>query len=63
MISSKNFDNNKLHGILNLEGIERAKKGIPKICVKFEFNENRVLKVTAEDKKTRSIIKAILNIP
>lgn len=41
-------------GEFELTNIERAREGIPEILITFEFDENRILKVTAEDTKTKS---------
>lgn len=49
-----NLDNDELYGSFILEGIEKAKKGVPQIEVEFEFDESRILKVTAKDLKTNS---------
>lgn len=44
-------DNNKL-GEFEISGIERAKRGEPKIEVTFEIDANGILHVSAKDKKT-----------
>jgi len=45
---------NEFYGELILEGIEDAPAGEPEIKVKFEFDSNRILTVTAEDLTTGS---------
>ena len=44
-----NVNNNDLYGGFSLENIELANAGVPKIEVTFEFDKNRILKVTAKD--------------
>ena len=43
---------NRLLGRFNLEGIEPAPRGLPKIEVSFDLDANGILNVTAKDKKT-----------
>ncbi|WP_462409382.1 Hsp70 family protein [Neobacillus sp. Marseille-QA0830] len=45
---------NEFYGGFILDNIERAPKGVPRIDVTFEFDESRILTVTATDKKTGS---------
>ncbi|MGL5356227.1 MAG: Hsp70 family protein [Cetobacterium sp.] len=49
-----NIKNNEFYGGFNLENIEKAKAGVPKIKVTFDFDESRVLTVIAEDLNTGS---------
>lgn len=44
----------KLYGTITLEGIEKAKAGIPKIEVTFKYDKNRCLTVHVEDKSTHA---------
>lgn len=44
---------NRLLGDFNLEGIERAPRGVPQIEVKFDIDQNGILNVTAKDLGTR----------
>jgi len=44
-----NVNNNDFYGGFSLENIEQKNAGIPKIEVTFEFDKNRILKVTAKD--------------
>ena len=46
------FNDNKLLGQFNLDGIAPAPRGIPQIQVTFDIDSNGVLKVTAKDKGT-----------
>ncbi len=46
------FNDNKLLGMFNLEGIEPAPRGVPQIEVTFEIDANGIVTVTALDKKT-----------
>lgn len=48
----KNLENNEFYGGFDLEGIEKAKKGVPQIEVTFSFDKDGILVVIAEDKKT-----------
>jgi molecular chaperone DnaK len=48
-------------GEFELTNIERAREGVPEILITFEFDENRILKVTAQDKKTKSIKSITIN--
>lgn len=43
---------NRLLGKFTLEGIEKARKGIPQIDVHFDIDANGILNVTAKDNKT-----------
>lgn len=47
-----NLENNEFYGGFELEGIEKAKKGVPQIAVTFSFDNDGILVVIAEDKKT-----------
>ena len=47
-----NTDGNHLLGEFQITGVERAKKGEPKIDVQFEVNTNGLLTVTARDRET-----------
>merc|ERR1711920_575473 len=49
-----NVDANNKLGEFKIHGIERAKRGEPKIEVTFEIDANGILNVTAKDKKTGS---------
>lgn len=49
-----NVDNNEYYGGFTLEHIERALEGVPQVEVTFKFDENRILHVTAQDKKTNA---------
>jgi molecular chaperone DnaK len=48
----ENVHNNEPYGGFVLDNIEIAAKGVPRISVTFEFDESRILTVTATDKKT-----------
>src|SRR6185436_7123928 len=43
---------NRLLGRFNLEGIEPAPRGLPKIEVTFDIDANGILQVSAKDQKT-----------
>jgi len=43
--------NNKL-GEFRIQGLERAKRGVPQVEVTFEIDTNGIMKVTAKDKTT-----------
>jgi molecular chaperone DnaK (HSP70) len=45
-------DENNFLGKFTITGIERAKRGEPKINVSFALDSNGILKVTAVDQKT-----------
>jgi molecular chaperone DnaK (HSP70) len=45
-------DQNNLLGQFTISGIERAKRGEPKIDVSFELDSNGILKVSAKDQTT-----------
>lgn len=47
-----NLNNNEFYGGFELTGIEKEKKGIPQIEVTFSFDNDGILVVVAEDKKT-----------
>lgn len=47
-------ENNHFLGKFNLEGIEDAKKGEPKIEVFFEINADGILKITAVNQKSKN---------
>jgi len=47
-----NTDDNTLLGNFDINGIERAKKGVPQIEVTFELDTNGILNVCARDKNT-----------
>jgi len=47
-------DNCEYYGNFELTNIEHTRAGIPEILVTFEFDENRILTVTAKDRKTKS---------
>ena len=49
-----NVNNNDFYGGFTLDNIENAPAGIPQIEVTFEFDINRILKVTAKDLNTNS---------
>lgn len=46
------FDDNKVLGLFNLEGIAPAPRGIPQIEVTFDIDANGILSVSAKDKGT-----------
>lgn len=46
------FNDNKLLGEFNLDGIPPAPRGVPQVEVTFDVDSNGVLKVTAKDKAT-----------
>ena len=50
----KNVENNSFYGGFTLSDIERSYAGVPQIEVTFEFDINRILKVTAKDLNTNS---------
>lgn len=50
----ENVNNNDFYGGFSLENIEQAPAGVPQIEVTFEFDKNRILKVTAKDLKSGS---------
>jgi molecular chaperone DnaK len=47
-------NNNEFYGGFSLDNIEQANAGIPQIEVTFEFDKNRILKVTAKDVRSGS---------
>jgi molecular chaperone DnaK len=49
-----NVNNNEFYGGFELDNIERAPKGVPRIAVTFKFDESRLLTVTVTDMKTGS---------
>jgi molecular chaperone DnaK len=49
-----NVNNNDFYGGFSLENIEQANAGVPQIEVTFEFDKNRILKVTAKDIRSGS---------
>lgn len=53
-------EENDFYGSFTLEGIEKAKKGIPQIEVTFQFDESGILTVTAEDLKTNAVKKVVM---
>jgi molecular chaperone DnaK len=46
------FNDNKILGEFNLDGIPPAPRGVPQVEVTFDVDSNGVLKVTAKDKAT-----------
>ncbi|WP_026691852.1 Hsp70 family protein [Peribacillus kribbensis] len=52
--NTEDVNQNECYGGFTLDNIERAPKGVPRIEVTFEFDESRILTVTATDKKTGS---------
>jgi molecular chaperone DnaK (HSP70) len=54
-------DGNNLLGEFNITGIERAKRGVPKIDVTFELDANGILTVTACDVVTKSANKIVIS--
>lgn len=46
----KMFNDNKILGSFNLEGIDPAPRGVPQIEVTFDIDANGILKVSAKDK-------------
>lgn len=57
-----NITNDEYYGGFQLEQIEQAKKGEPKIEVTFEFDKNRILHVTARDLKTKAKHTEIIEV-
>lgn len=53
-------DANHLLGEFNVEGIEKARAGIPEILVTFALDANGTLNVTAKDKKTEAIAHCVI---
>ena len=49
-----NVNNNSFYGGFSLDNIEQAQAGVPQIEVTFEFDKNRILRVTARDLKSGS---------
>jgi len=47
-------DENNLLGEFTISGIESAKRGEPQVDVSFSIDSNGILKVTAQDQKTRA---------
>ena len=54
-------DGNNLLGEFNITGIERAKRGVPKIDVTFELDANGILTVTACDVVTKVVNKIVIS--
>lgn len=54
-------DDCEYYGEFTLENIEQAREGVPEILVTFEFDENRILKVTARDAKTNASESITIN--
>lgn len=54
-------DDCEYYGEFELTNIERAQEGVPEILVTFEFDENRILKVTARDTKTNAKKSVTIN--
>jgi len=50
-------DENNLLGKFTITGIERAKRGEPKVDVSFSIDSNGILTVTAKDQKTQAEAK------
>ena len=48
------INNNEFYGGFSLDNIEHASAGVPQIEVTFEFDKNRILKVTAKDVRSGS---------
>ncbi len=48
------LNNNSFYGGFSLDNLEQANAGVPQIEVTFEFDKNRILKVTAQDLKSGS---------
>lgn len=59
------IENCTFYGSFELHDIERARAGVPQIDITFEFDESRILTVTAMDQKTKSkkrvVIKSALD--
>ncbi|EJF07583.1 molecular chaperone [Thiovulum sp. ES] len=53
---------NDYYGGFSLSNIEKAPAGVPQIDVTFEFDENRILHVTAQDVRTGSSRKEAVDI-
>jgi len=49
-------NNNDFYGGFSLSNIEQAQAGVPQIEVTFQFDINRILKVTAKDLNTKSSV-------
>ena len=56
----KDLTKNEFYGSFTLEGIEKAKKGVPQIEVTFNFDESRILEVTAKDLTTSACKKVTM---
>ena len=55
-------NNNDFYGGFSLSNIEQARAGVPQIEVTFEFDINRILKVTAKDLNTNSSVTENIDI-
>lgn len=53
-------DANHLLGEFNVEGIEKARAGVPEILVTFALDANATLQVTAMDKKTKATAQCVI---
>lgn len=56
-----NTDDNRLLGEFDINGIERAKKGVPQIEVTFALDTNGILSITAKDKTTGASADCTIN--
>ena len=55
------FEDNKILGQFNLEGIAPAPRGIPQIEISYDIDANGILKVTAVDKGTNKEMSTTIN--
>ena len=55
------FEDNKILGQFNLEGIAPAPRGIPQIEISYDIDANGILKVTAIDKGTNKEMSTTIN--
>lgn len=53
-------DANHLLGEFNVQGIEKARAGVPEILVTFALDANATLQVTAMDKKTKATAQCVI---
>jgi len=58
----ENVNNNTYYGGFALDGIEKARKGVPTIKVTFSFDENRILQVSAKDLNTNASREEVIEI-
>jgi len=58
----EDVNNNDFYGGFSLSNIEQAQAGVPQIEVTFQFDINRILKVTAKDLNTKSSVSENIEI-